>query len=256
MLKQEQVVYESIDPCPYLEGERMRTPLRYQLRPVHPQAQDVLFAFGDRRYGKMLYRTDCPSCVACEPLRIPVHQFTRSKSQRKVWNRNQDVLVEIVPTRATHSKVEMFNQHKRAQGMVRDQGSLTQSGYKEWFVDSCTTTLEFLYYIDGQLVCVSVLDLGENDASSVYVFYDMNYTRRSLGTFSALYEMEWMKEQNKRYYYLGLYVKDCAHLNYKNRFYPHDRLFDGEWHRFLSRKKSRSEAFAVPHIEAQEPRGD
>ena len=45
-----------------------------------------------------------------------------------------------------------------------------------------------------------------------------------------------MKEQGMRYYYLGLYVKDCSHLSYKARYYPHQRLIDGKWVDFTNRK--------------------
>ena len=82
------------------------------------------------------------------------------------------------------------------------------------------------------MICVSVLDLGKEDVSSVYVFFDPDYSNRSMGTFSALFEIEWMRTQQMRYYYLGLYVSGCSHLNYKGKYFPHDRLFNGSWHRF------------------------
>ena len=56
---------------------------------------------------------------------------------------------------------------------------------------------------------------GEKDISSVYFFFDPDYSKLSLGTFSALYEIDWMRKRGMRYYYLGLFVESCAHLNYK-----------------------------------------
>ena len=65
------------------------------------------------------------------------------------------------------------------------------------------------------MIGVSILDFGEQDISSVYFYFDPEYSNRSLGNFSVLFEVEWMKQQHMRYYYLGLYVAECSHLNYK-----------------------------------------
>ena len=73
----ERIVYDSTDECPYLEGEISRTPLRWQVTPPSLEDFDVSLSEGDRRVGRMLYRTDCPSCNACEPIRVPVHLFKR-----------------------------------------------------------------------------------------------------------------------------------------------------------------------------------
>jgi leucyl-tRNA---protein transferase len=71
----------------------------------------------------------------------------------------------------------------------------TKNGYDNWFVDSCAQTVEFQYFVDQIMICVSVLDIGHRDISSVYVFLDLDYSNRSLGTFSALFEIEWMRQQ-------------------------------------------------------------
>ena len=83
----ERIVYDSTDECPYLDGEISRTPLRWQVTPPSIEDFDISLSEGDRRVGRMLYRTDCPTCNACEPIRVPVHLFRRSKSMRKVWNK-------------------------------------------------------------------------------------------------------------------------------------------------------------------------
>ena len=66
------------------------------------------------------------------------------------------------------------------------------------------------------------------------MFFDPDYSYRSMGTFSALYEMNWMRERGLRYYYLGLFVEKCLHLNYKSRFYPNQRLVNGDWFHYAN----------------------
>jgi arginine-tRNA-protein transferase len=68
------------------------------------------------------------------------------------------------------------------------------------------------------------MDLGEDDASSVYFYFDPSASKRSLGTFSFLYELQWLAERKKRYHYLGFYNKDCGPLRYKAGFAPHELL--------------------------------
>lgn len=246
----ERIVYDSTDECPYLDGEISRTPLRWQLTPPSLEDFDMSLSQGDRRVGRMLYRTGCPACNACEPIRVPVHLFHRSKSMRKVWNKNQDLRVKIVPTECTNEKLQMYNRHKFERDLAKNETGLTKSGYDNWFVDSCAQTLEFQYFLENTMICVSVVDVGQQDISSVYVFFNPDYSDRSLGTFSALFEIEWMKQQQRRYYYLGLYVAGCSHLNYKAKFFPHDRLFDGSWHRFAKRNTTKEQSIVVPHQES------
>ena len=245
----ERIVYDDTDECPYLEGEISRTPLRWQVTPPSPEDFDQSLSQGDRRVGRMLYRTSCPSCNSCEPIRVPVHLFKRSKSMRKIWNKNKDLRVKIVPTECTRQKLHMYNRHKFERGLARNETGMTKNGYDNWFVDSCAQTVEFQYFVDQTMICVSVLDIGHRDISSVYVFFDPDYSNRSLGTFSALFEIEWMRQQRMRYYYLGLFVDGCSHLNYKGKFHPHDRLFNSSWHRFLTRKTTKEQTIIVPHQE-------
>lgn len=231
----EQVVYEGIDTCSYLPEQRMRTPLRYQFDNFGPWAFDVSLAGGDRRMGRMVYRTECPSCTACEPIRIAVQDFSRSKSQRRIFNKNQDVRVMMAPARFTEEKLALFNRHKLERDLSKHERAYQRSQYERWLIESCTDTREFQYYLGDNLIGVSILDFGASDISSVYFYFDPDHEDRSLGTFSALFEMEWMKQQSMRFYYLGLYVADCVHLNYKSRFYPHQRLVQGQWRVFENR---------------------
>ena len=110
------------------------------------------------------------------------------------------------------------------------------TGVRGWFSKTCTETQEFRYKLNGKLIGLSILDFGENDASSVYFFFDPDYSKLSLGTFSALYEIDWMNRNGMRYYYLGLFVESCVHLNYKSRYYPNERLIDGQWVPFAAKK--------------------
>ncbi len=238
----EQIVYQEIDPCPYLEGRESRTPLRYQFQQLNGTQTDLSFQNGDRRVGRMLYHTQCPSCNECEAIRIRASDFTPSKSQRRVLRKNEDIRVEMTGSACSEQKLDIYNRHKTLRGLNKKETAMTKTGYDNWFARSCLDTREFHYSIGDRLVGVSILDFGEQDISSVYFFFDPELSNRSLGTFSALFEILWMKSQNRRFYYLGLYVQDCSHLNYKARFYPHQRRVLERWKEFPNSKISRAEA--------------
>src|SRR3569832_1852838 len=79
----ELVVHDQEEDCSYLPGRRARRPLRLPARRLTPAELDERLAAGDRRAGVMLYNQECPSCTACETLRVDVAAFVPSRSQRQ-----------------------------------------------------------------------------------------------------------------------------------------------------------------------------
>ena len=229
MRSREKIIQDELEPCPYREGQVARMPLRWQLRAVEPARFDELLALGDRRVGRMLYRTRCPACSACEPIRVPVEGFQPTRSQRRVLNKNKDITVEAGPATFSDEKLALYRRHKEERGLNRSEVPLNRVGYEGWFVQSCTYTIEMIYRLNGRMIGVGILDLGARDASSVYFFFDPDAHGRSLGVFSVLMEVAWLRSQGGRYHYLGLYVEDCRHLVYKAGYAPHERLRDGAW---------------------------
>ena len=233
--RHEKLVHDELESCPYISGEIARMPLRWQLRRPSPDEFDASLDRGDRRIGRMLYRTTCPECDACEPLRLPVTDFKPSKSQRRTVRKNQDLSVEIGPARFSREKLKLYNRHKQERGLARDERHMNQRGYEGWFLNSCSTTLEFRYLADKRLIGVGIVDVGRLDSSSVYFFFDPDESHRSLGTYSVLVEMDWQRQRAGRFHYLGLYVEQCQHLVYKARYFPHQRRVRGEWQTYERR---------------------
>ncbi len=224
------IVDAQLHSCPYLPGQLARTPLRLPMEPISGPTFDRLLAQGDRRAGVLLYRTQCPSCSACEPLRIPVRRFTPSRSQRRVQRRNQDVRVEVRPAVAAPDRVALYNRHRTERGLAVDDADITVEAYQTHYVDSCVATREVDYFDGDRLIGFSVLDLGATSASSVYHCFDPDVSRRSLGVFSVAKEIALCEEWGLDWYYLGLWVGECASLRYKSQYFPHERLRGGVWH--------------------------
>lgn len=231
----QKLVYDGLQRCPYLPGRIARMPLYRQLKRLTLDETDERFANAERRVGTCLYRTACPTCTACQGIRIPVAEFEPSKSQRRASNRwGEDWRIETGPATFTPEKLELFNRHKQARGLTGDDDSLmTPLGYVSWLVHSCFHTVEMRYFHEGRLVGVGIVDLGRTAASSVYFYFDPDeaLARLSPGVFSVLQEIELCKRTGREHLYLGLYVEDCRHLAYKSSYHPHERLRDGDWRR-------------------------
>ena len=92
------------------------------------------------------------------------------------------------------------------------------------------------YRVAGRLVGVGVLDLCPGAASSVYFYFDPAESRRSLGVFSALCEIEECRRRGLEHWYIGFHVAGCGKMEYKARFRPHELLGpDGIWREIKGR---------------------
>ncbi|CAN7069478.1 hypothetical protein IGI04_041915 [Brassica rapa subsp. trilocularis] len=85
------------------------------------------------------------------------------------------------------------------------------------------------YRVDGRLVAVGVVDILPKCLSSVYLFWDPDYAFLSLGKYSAIQEINWVRENQARcpsleYYYLGYYIHSCSKMRYKAAYRPSELL--------------------------------
>jgi len=222
-------VQDRFEECIYRPGQVARCPARVPTAPLTAEQLDLLLGEGDQRVGGTVFRTECPFCAACEPVRIDIAGFSASKSQRRILRRNADIDVEYGPPALSRRRVALWNRHRRARGLLTEHARRDPVGYQEWLVDSCAPTTEVRYQLEGRLIAVSLLDLGRTSANSAYHYFDPGHDDRSLGVFSVLQEIEHCRALGIRWYYLGLWVQDCDALRYKSGYHPHERLVRGRW---------------------------
>jgi arginyl-tRNA--protein-N-Asp/Glu arginylyltransferase len=207
--------------------------LRMHPAPRVDQAYQDLLDDHHRRSGWVVYKPVCQSCHACMAIRVPVEGFRPTKSQRKALRRNEDVHVELGPPSPSEEKLELHNRFVEHRFERGESSFRSLDTYEEVFGASPITTQEMRYRIDGRLVGLGLVDVLPNVISSVYFYFDPGEQRRSLGTFSALKEIELARESGRNFLYLGYYITDCREMNYKARFQPCELLHpDGEWRPF------------------------
>ncbi len=232
-LPPEVIVFDEPGECAYLGDRTWRLPLRLPVRPLSRAELDQRLVEGDRRQGRMLYRTECPGCRACEPIRVDVARFVPRRTQRRVWRKGQRAIeIEIAPVTTDAEHVWLYNRHKRERGLARDEGDVSLSTYRLIFGESCCETFEIRYLVEGRLIGVALVDRSETALSAVYTYYDPDDSHLSPGVYSILRQIELCREWGLRYLYLGLYIADCRAMRYKGRYLPHERLIEGEWREF------------------------
>ncbi|XP_078269664.1 arginyl-tRNA--protein transferase 1 isoform X3 [Rhinoraja longicauda] len=81
------------------------------------------------------------------------------------------------------------------------------------------------YWLDGKIIAVGVIDILPRCVSSVYLYYDPDYAFLSLGVYSAVREIAFVTELQKKvpdigYYYMGFYIHSCPKMKYKGQYHP------------------------------------
>jgi len=233
MLPQEIVVFDTPHACSYLSGRIARLPYRHPLERLAPEQFDERLAQGDRRSGVYLYRTECPQCRACQPIRLNVESFRPNATQRRMQRRGDSLLtLRIGPPIVDRSRVRLFNLHRDGRGLANGDSPLDEEAYAEFLTETCCETLELTYWHQNRLVAVAITDAGRDSLSAVYCFYDPAFNLLSLGTYSILRQVEFCRATHRDYLYLGFYIAESPHMSYKARFRPHERLIDDEWAKF------------------------
>lgn len=232
--KSDIVIIDETEPCPYLPGRTARMPLRMPLRQIDPVYADRLLELGHRRTGEFIYQTQCPRCQACEPIRIDCVGFQFSRNHKRVLSRGDSRYHQrIGPLVADDRRVRLFNKHRQLRGLASQDKDIDLDEYHWGFVRSCFESFEMAYFDHlGELICLAVCDRGATSLSAVYTFFDPDLKSDSLGTYSILKQIQFCLQQGLRFLYLGYYVENSAHMQYKSRFLPHERLQRNRWIHF------------------------
>ena len=226
----ELVVYDRPSPCPYLKDRTARMPLRLPTRRLRRNELEQRLVNGDRRQGLVLYRTRCPGCAACVPIRIPVGSFEMRRTHRRMLRRgDRELTVEIGPPVLDRRHVELYNLHKERRGLAEGQLPIDIDGYEDFLVNTCCDSFEMQYRVGPDLVGVAIADRSLRSLSAVYCYYDPDCSRLGIGTYSILKQIELCRKLGLTYLYLGLYIAESPAMHYKATFLPHEQLLDGRW---------------------------
>lgn len=209
--------------CSYLPGRTACELCTFPaLGEIDATLYETMMNMGFRRAGQLFYKPHCPSCRECVPIRVPVDRFSPSKSQRRTIRRNQDLIIHTGPAGADDEHYELYLAYQMDRHDERAPAGRVE--FDAFLGSSPIASIELALRLDRRLVCVSVIDVCPNALSSVYCYYDPRERDRSLGTLSALFEIQLCRAMKKPWWYIGFYVSGCEKMEYKRSFRPCELL--------------------------------
>jgi leucyl-tRNA---protein transferase len=187
-----------------------------------PEGVDGALAAGWRHFGEYFFRysdmvTEIGDKLTIQPLRLRVAAQQLSKSQRRILRKNDDVSLQISPTRITPPLRSMFHDHK-ARFVSNMPGRLED--FLGESPGSVVPNLAFQVYDGEELIAVSFLDVGRKAVSSVYAMFAPEEGKRSLGHYTMLAEVEWARNLGFEFYYPGYGSVEPSVYDYKKSLQP------------------------------------
>lgn len=214
--------------CAYIPENKVRMNYRY-VPHASSEFNSAVIKRGWRRFGCYYFHPICESCNACKSLRINVNAFTATKSQKKAKNRNKETRIIIQKPTISRMHLHLYNKYHsfKSDKDGWKQKGITTREYIENFVEGAGEFgKEVLYIQEDKLIGVDLIDVLEDGISSIYFFYDPDFSRLSLGTYSLLYQIELAKILELEWIYLGYWVEGCKAFAYKPNFKP-QQILDG-----------------------------
>jgi leucyl-tRNA---protein transferase len=218
-------------PCSYLEGQEATTVFVDPEANIDPQLYTQLSQLGFRRSGSHLYRPQCQQCQACISCRIAISDFKPNRSQKRCWQKNQDLSIQIATSIDTQEHYALYASYIESRHKDGDMHPPSQEQYKAFLTREWNLTQYLELRHDERLIGVAVCDYLEDGLSAVYTFYAPDEEHRSLGKFAVLLQIEKTRQLGLSYLYLGYWIKNCAKMNYKTQYRPLELLINRRWMR-------------------------
>jgi len=214
------------DKCSYLENKEQTTHYKV-IENCSINYNQELVERGFRRFGKMFFRPVCSSCQECQSIKVDVDNYTFSKSAKRIMKKAKNIKSYIQTPNLSQEHINLFEKYHKH--MKDKKGwnyqETTADHYYNSFVNGYEDFgYEIVYFDNDKLIGVDLVDILEDGISSIYFYYDPDYSHLSLGKLSLLLQIKFAQEAKKKWIYLGYYVEDCPSLNYKAEYKPYVTL--------------------------------
>ena len=217
-------------PCPYIPGRVERKVVTDLSGPMAADLYERLSRAGFRRSHGLANRPACPGCRACVPVRIDAANFEWTKSFKRTWRANDDLVADDIGALATVEQFRLFSRYQQSRHGGGEMATMTFADYRMMVEETPVETriVEFRDG-DGDLIGAMLVDQMEDSLSAVYSIFDPNQPQRSLGTFMVLWLLERATEIGLPYVYLGYWIGESGKMAYKSRFRPLESLGPEGW---------------------------
>ena len=227
-------------PCPYLPGRYERKLFTHLTHDKPNIIIDNLLRDGFRRSQNIAYMPYCEDCSACVSVRVLAREFSPTKSQKRVFRKNRDLVARRLEPHTTVEQYAIFRAYIDARHESGGMADMSVLDYSMMVEDSIIDTVITEYRLrpegalEGEfekwpLMAVALSDHLGDGISMVYSFFDPDAADRSLGTYMILEQIEYTKLMSLPYIYLGYWIAQSDKMKYKTRFKPQEHLTMAGW---------------------------
>lgn len=215
--------------CSYLDDQEATTLFVDPRQPVDQKLYSKLSVLGFRRSGNHIYRPHCAQCNACVPARIPVAEFAPKRRQSRIHQRNQDLRIVCTDTITDDEAFDLYHRYISLRHADGDMYPPDREQYEAFLNSVWDCTRYFRFYDRGQLIAVAVVDTLEDGLSAIYTFFEPEASRRSLGVYAILWQIEQARHMGLSFLYLGYWIRECQKMSYKADYRPLQVYQNNRW---------------------------
>jgi arginine-tRNA-protein transferase len=218
-------------PCQYLPGKIARSQVALPHELIHTQGYPLLIQQGFRRSGLTVYRPYCAECQACISVRIPTHDMQYNRSQRRILKKHRNLHSCLLPLQYSPAHFELYQRYQTARHSNDEVEQTSTAQYRAFILKSHINSFLVEFRDEHHLRMVSLIDQLEDGLSAVYTFFDPDVPSASYGVYSILWLVQYAKERDLPYLYLGYWIADCPKMAYKKHYQPLEGYIKGQWQR-------------------------
>lgn len=218
--------------CAYLNGQSAVTVFADPEAAMDVSAYSALAEIGFRRSGSHVYTPHCPACQACVPARVPVASFQPNRNQRRTLNRAVGFSINIGKAVFDDEAFVLYQKyisHRHAGGGMDNP---SPEKYLEFLSCDWSHTEFVQFRWEDQLIAVAVQDVLTRGLSSVYTFFDPDFSSISLGRYTLLWQIAETQRRQLPWLFLGYWIGDCQKMLYKQEYRPIELFQKGCWQRY------------------------
>ncbi len=191
-----------------------------EIASLKPEQLDGLLNLGWRHFGRTFFRYSLFVGQAklrwVQPVRVDLPRCELTASQRRIRRRNADLAVRAGPAVLDAEREAVFRRHRTR---FEEDPPPSLAGYLGDDLAAYPCSLvEITARLGGRLVAASYLDVGRECVSSVYAIFEPEFSVRSLGIATMIWEMDEARRRGARYYHPGYAFHDCPSMDYKKQF--------------------------------------
>ena len=219
--------------CSYLDDHLSQTLFVDPEAKLSTEHYTLFSEIGFRRSGEHVYRPHCPSCSECKAIRIVIKDFTLSRSQKRCLSTNKDIKVKWVAPEFKQSHFDLYQRYMQDRHTGSSMADDDPERYLRMMQANWCDTRLAEFYLDNKLIAVAITDWLDSALSAVYTYFEPEMTKRSLGTYAILKQIETATATNRDYVYLGYWIRDCQKMSYKTRFSAIEIYHEHSWWPFI-----------------------